>query len=277
MVIEALFRRLPLFKGKARLARLLFRKAIQSKKDILVHGKYNCHYMLPNLTENISFDIFIDGIYEKTTSDFLSKKIPSNGVFLDLGANIGAIALPLLKGRPDIKLVGVEASPWVFKYLQKNVRLNNFENLTLINKALFHEDDKELKFYSPTDKFGKGSLSPVFTQNAEIIKTITIDSIVAEQKLAKVDFIKIDVEGYEYHSFRGGCKLLSGKHAPDIVFEFVDWAERGAGLECGSAQSLLIDYGYTLYKMDQAGCYHPIGGIIKSGSELLLATKRGYK
>jgi FkbM family methyltransferase len=44
-------------------------------------------------------------------------------------------------------------------------------------------------------------------------------------KVNKVNFIKIDVEGYEYTVFKGGKELLSQDDAPDIFLEFVDWAE----------------------------------------------------
>jgi hypothetical protein len=85
---------LPLFKGKQTLARLLFKKAIANKKNFWVRGKQDCEYLLPNLIENIGFEIFINGIYEEETSDFFADKIPLNGVFLDLGANIGAVSIP---------------------------------------------------------------------------------------------------------------------------------------------------------------------------------------
>lgn len=37
-------------------------------------------------------------------------------IMLDLGANIGAIAISVSKLRPDIKIVCLEASPWVFDF-----------------------------------------------------------------------------------------------------------------------------------------------------------------
>jgi FkbM family methyltransferase len=275
-LIEKLFRKLPLFKGKQTLARLLFRKSVANKRSFWVRGKQNCEYLLPNLIENIGFEIFINGVYEEETSDFFADAIPLNGVFLDLGANIGAISIPLIKKRKDIKVVCVEAAPWIFTFLQKNLDRNHATNTIAINKALYYTDNEEINFYSQDDKFGKGSLSPVFSDEIIKVKTIKIDSLLKELNISKPDIIKIDVEGYEYHVFKGATELLSRKDAPDIVFEFVDWAEENAkGIAVGAAQKILIDMGYRIYHFNkQKKQMKESVDILKKGFFMLFATKK---
>ncbi|HEY6435971.1 MAG TPA: FkbM family methyltransferase, partial [Ignavibacteriaceae bacterium] len=197
-MLQQLIRVLPNFKGKRRLIKFLYKEIVESGKNIRVNGKYGISYILPNLKESISFDIFVNGIYEKETYSFLSNLIPQNGVFLDLGANIGSITLPLIKNRPDIRCVCVEAAPWIFDYLQKNITTNIVsDKITLVNMALLDRDNQSLPFFSPKDQFGKGSLSPVFTKEAIMVTSITVDSLVLQYQLDKVDTIKIDIEGYE--------------------------------------------------------------------------------
>jgi FkbM family methyltransferase len=272
--MDALFRKLPLFRGKYRLARLLFKKDLASRKDLLVKGKYGCSYLLPNLIENISQEIFFNGIYEKTTSDFFVKRLPPGGVFLDLGANIGAISIPLYQQRKDCRIVCVEAAPWLFPYLQKNLALNGFKDFTLVNKALFNTDNEEIDFYSPDEKFGKGSLSPTYTDKAVKVRTTRLDTLLVHLELPKVDIIKIDVEGYEYPVFQGAEKLLAGKDAPDIFFEFEDWAEEAARLAPGSAQTYLQKMGYRLFRLDNHAAPQPLSQALTKGSTMLLATKK---
>jgi FkbM family methyltransferase len=249
--MDKLFRSLPPFKGKERLARLLLADTIKNKTDVEVTGRHNCTYLLPNIQENVGFDIFINGEYEPEIQELIYRLLPANGCFLDLGANIGSIIVPAAKRRPDIKSVAVEAAPWIFNYLAKNISKNSLSNVHLVNNALFDEDDKELDFFSPHDKYGKGSLSPVFTKEGVKVKTIKIDTLVKNLGLTKVDLVKIDVEGFEYFVFKGAERLLSGQDAPVIIFEFVDWAEKHAmELEAGSAQRLLQEMGYLLYEID---------------------------
>jgi FkbM family methyltransferase len=274
--MRSIFRQLPEFKGKLRLAKFLFGKNRKKAKDIWINGKYGCTYLLPNLIEDVSFEIYINGIYEESTSDFLSERIPPGGVFLDLGANIGAILTPLSRRRNDIKIVCVEASPRIFGYLEKNLAANGLMDISKINKALYYTDNDELDFFSPDEKFGKGSLSPVFTNEAQKVATIRLDTLVGQLLLPKVDMIKIDVEGYEYHVFKGAETLMSGNEAPDIIFEFVDWAERNAiGISVGDAQRLLRSYGYRIFYFNEnRKAMDEVKEIIVKGFHILYATKK---
>jgi len=275
--MNELFRRLPLFKGKERLARFFLRRSIREKIDFWVVGKHDCTYLLPNILENVGFDIYINGEYEGDIQDLLYRLIPPKGCFLDLGANIGSIVIPLSKRRPDIQSIAVEAAPWIFNYLERNVFTNKLGNVQLVNKALFNKDDWELDFFSPQDKFGKGSLSPVFTKEGVKVKTIKIDTLVKEFHLKKVDVIKIDVEGFEYFAFNGGEELLSGADAPVIIFEFVDWAEKQAmGLEAGAAQRLLIEKGYYLYQIKGKKLLKQEDSLTTGASNLIASKKEVF-
>ncbi len=273
--IDGIFRKLPLFRGKDRLAKMLLGAGITEKKNFLIRGKYGCAYMIPNVVENIGFELFINGIYEQATSDFITQQLPRNGVFLDLGANIGAISIPVYEKRKDLTMVCVEAAPWIFSYLEKNLALNQAGKIITVNKALYYTDEETLNFFSPDDKFGKGSLSPVFTDKRVEVKTVKVDSLLKQLKIDRVDMIKIDVEGYEYHAFKGATGLLGRPDAPDIIFEFVDWAEEAAnGTPVGAAQELLKELGYSIYYFGKTGKMQEVPGILKKGFEMLLATKK---
>jgi FkbM family methyltransferase len=273
--LENLFRSLPDFKGKRRLGRYLFKQKIASGADMQVNGKYGCVYKLPHLNEAVAYDIFVNGIYEQETHDFLVKNIPHGSAFLDLGANIGSISIPLCRQRPDINCIGVEAAPWIYEYLQHNITTNGLQNkITCINKALSDREIGELPFYSPRGQFGKGSLSPVFTDTAVMVDTITIDNLLANRRVGNVGMIKIDIEGFEYFAFLGGSKLLQSDKAPDIVFEFVDWAEERANIKKGSAQELLVKWGYKIYDMEEGPGLKAMSQVLTEGSTLLFATKR---
>ena len=277
MFLNGLIRSLPDFKGKRRLVRFLTKAEIERSSDTVISGRFGCKYLLPNIKESVSFEIFCNGIYEADTNAFLYKLLPANGVFLDLGANIGSVTIPLLKRRPDLQCICVEAAPWIFDYLRKNRDINfSNESIELINKALLDRDNVVLPFYSPKEKFGKGSLSPVFTDVGIPVTSITVDSIVKEFKLSRVDTIKIDIEGFEYFAFKGAESLLSGPNAPDILFEFVDWAEKKAGVETGQAQRFLLERGYTLYIPDKDQL-KKTEKVVTEGTEMLFASKKQDK
>jgi FkbM family methyltransferase len=228
----------------------MFSKSIKDKNNLLVAGRLGSRYLVPNLKENIGFEIFINGIYERDTIEFIASRLPAGATLLDIGANIGAITIPVSKLRNDIKIVCIEAAPWIFSVLNKNISLNGFSNrVSLVNKAVSDQDNLTVNFYSPQDQFGKGSLSAVFTNEGVSVSTITLSSILAANQ--NVSFIKVDVEGHEYAVFAGGKNHLIAEDAPDVLFEFVDWAESNAGFAPGDAQRLLMSFGYRLYIFDR--------------------------
>jgi hypothetical protein len=115
--IHTLFNFLPLFKGKLCLAKLFI---INKKNEREVITPKGIRYCLPNLEEVVSLELYVNGVYEKDTIEFICNSIPKNGVFIDVGANIGAICLEVAIARPDITVYAFEASPKVFSYLKNN-------------------------------------------------------------------------------------------------------------------------------------------------------------
>ena len=273
--IGQLARRFGEFKGKRRAARVLLAPYISSAKNIEIKGKYDCSYVLPNINEPIAFDLFIDGIYEIETHNFLLSVMPPNAVYMDIGANIGSIAIPLCKRRADIQCVAVEASAWVYGYLVNNVRRNNLEkSITCINNAITDTAEGYVSFYTNENVFGKGSMSAVFSKEAIQVKRTTFQEIIDLYKFPRVDVIKIDIEGFENFAFKGGEKLLTSEEAPLILFEFVNWAEEHAGIQPGEAQRTLKNWGYTLYLLQPDGSLQKQDTVIEEGSAMLVASKK---
>lgn len=266
-----------MFKGKMRLARLYYKKLISNAKDVIVKGHNDIIYKLPNLTETIGEEIFVNGYYEKEIIDLILRNLDKGQTFLDLGANIGAITLPIAKEKPYIKIFCVEASAKMFEYLSFNIQLNNFRNVGTINNALSDLDDLQLSFYAPSEKYGKGSLSPVFTNEIETVDSISVDTLISRYSIENVGVIKIDVEGYEYCVFKGARNLLTSKNAPKIVFEFVDWAEASAkGLKPGMAQEILREFGYTIFTIENSNRGFELvraNEVFYNGDKMFFATK----
>ncbi|MEO6932457.1 MAG: FkbM family methyltransferase [Chitinophagaceae bacterium] len=243
-----LLQSLPEFRGKNRLGKFLLKNFIATERDKVMTGSKGTRFRVPNFAEPIGFSILVNGAHEKETSDFILNYIKPNGTFVDIGANIGAITVAVSAVRKDLTVLCVEASPKVFRYLEENVKLNNLVNCKLVNKAISDADGQKVSFFSPADQHGKGSLSPVFTDKAEEVETITVDTLLSSQLTKPVDFIKIDIEGFEYFAFKSGEKVFGRPDAPVILFEFIDWAESNArGLTPGDSQRLIMKYGYFIY------------------------------
>jgi FkbM family methyltransferase len=265
ITIHDFFNFFPLFKGKLRLAKLLITNK-KSERDFITPNGIS--YCVPNLEEVVSLELYVNGIYEKDTIEFICNSIPQNGVFIDVGANIGVICLEVAIARPDITVYAFEASPRVFSYLKKNKDKNNANNLYIYNLAIHEENNTELPFFSTLNQNGKGSFSPVFTDIPELVKTIRLDKFFKVNNILP-NLIKVDVEGYEFLVFKS---LSDYKHLnkTTILFEFVDWAEDLAKFKLGAAQAYLLEQGYELTSFSTG---RPILKEIIFGSEMICAVK----
>ncbi|MCI0391796.1 MAG: FkbM family methyltransferase [Acidobacteria bacterium] len=262
--------------GKARLARRLLGSSLQSR-NIIIKGRDGATFLVPSLREPIGFYLLVDGVYEVKAIDFALERMKPGSVFIDVGANIGAFAIPAaLKVGPKGCVIAIEPSPQVFPFLKKNVALNGLSNVRLIQCAAFNSDGQTVPFYeAPVDRFGMGSLGSQFEANPVPVLTHTLDYLLDEHMIGQVDVIKVDVEGFEAAVFRGAEKILTGNKPPVVVFEFCDWAEdRVPGGRIGAAQRALRDWGYRIWRLD--GLLRgnpPLAEVLTRGFEILVAIK----
>jgi hypothetical protein len=120
--------------GKTRLGRMLLRPFIGIKPASL-GDRQRCSYVLPSYAEPIAQHLFTYGAYESATLKFSVNCLPEDGVLIDVGANIGALAIPIAKGRPNASVVCIEADPELHRLLQENVR-NNAHSIELPTTVL---------------------------------------------------------------------------------------------------------------------------------------------
>ena len=224
--------------GKTRAARYALRPFLHGE-NALLSDRAGRKYLVPSLREPMALHLVIDGMYEPETLEFLASRTGPGSTFVDVGANIGLFAIPMARrvGAAG-RVVAIEASPRIFPYLAHNVAANQSPNVRLWNVAASDAQVPALAFYeAPATHFGMGSIGPQFDAAPVSVPATTLDYVLAEENIAHVDVLKVDVEGYESAVFRGAARLLNGARPPVIVFEFCDWAEaRIPGSQTGDAQ-----------------------------------------
>src|SRR5205814_10638514 len=109
--------------GKTRLARAALRPFLKSGMTC-IPDRFGNVLRLPSLEEPISVDLFAFGVYEPNTLRAILHHLRRSGVFVDVGANVGALSLPVAAYRPDAHIVCVEADPQIVTLLQRNVTEN---------------------------------------------------------------------------------------------------------------------------------------------------------
>jgi FkbM family methyltransferase len=254
--------------GKARLGRMLLRP-FMSRKPAVLKDRTGNMYVMPSYAEMIALEIFTFGLYERDLVKAIISFLPKGGTFIDIGANVGALTIPVAKALPCVSIICIEADPKLHLLLQQNVDRNNCKQVQVISCVVGSKDGQSVAFYqAPDDRFGMGSLGPQFNAAPIMLKQRSLDCILEDLHLDRVDVVKMDVEGAELNVLRGARRLLASKRPPVLFFEFCDWAEqRIAGQKPGDAQSFLFGNGYRLFCLEKGG---------NIGQELLTPLRHGF-
>ena len=141
--------------------------------------------------------------------------------FIDIGAHTGQITLEAARivGKEG-KVFSFEPHPNTFAQFQQNVGLNNFNNITECNFGL---GDEVGKFYVEVIDENNAGMNRISKNNSSniAVEVKTLDDYLLTTDIKSLDFIKVDVEGFEYKALKGGEKTLLKWH-PILFIELDD-------------------------------------------------------
>jgi len=217
--------------------------------------------MRVDLASIIGRTLYFDGSYEPGIAQFLSRTLQPGWVVIDGGANVGELSLRMaqLVG-PRGNVFSVEPSPTTFAALADNIELNASKNIVAIRAGIaraagttqFHlrADVHSLasSIYSPSD----AKAEPID------IELISIDQLVDEHRLDRVNLIKLDVEGAELEALAGARKTLSTSNKPTLIVEYNYQVASHAGWRLADLRTMLHEFGYSLSVIDQGGRLAPL-------------------
>lgn len=178
----------------------------------------------------------------------LLKIIQPGDVCWDIGANIGFYTCLLASRVENVgTVVAFEPALRTCGYLRENVSLNQFANVTVVNKGLSDKVEQRHLYYAEAG-LTEGTASLKYTNGRSASERVTLDTIDnLTRELRIPNFIKIDVEGYQLEVLRGGEQCLKA-HAPLLMAELKDVGETNRAL-FGEIENYVADLGYQLYEI----------------------------
>jgi hypothetical protein len=201
-----------------------------------VTDRLGLSYRVPDLHDPVAFDLLVNGVHQPEVLAVVLELLPEHGVFLDLGAGLGAFSLPAAcRTGQGGRVLALEASPTLFGCLRANAAINGLGNVTA-----------EQCGFSALDR----------TQ---------LDQMLIDANLRHVDVVKIDVKGRE-HKVLGATRTLLDRAQPP-AFVFTSSARP-------DAQRLLMEWGYTLWSV--AGYRRrraPLTAPLTSGESTIVAKR----
>jgi len=184
-----------------------------------------------DLREGIDFSIYLLGGFENRTLDLYAEVVRPGDIVLDIGANIGSHTLPLarLVGESG-RVIACEPTRYAIGKMRATIALNPdlAPRITVLQYMLTADANAGLApaIYSSWPLFGKeealhrdhgGRLME--TTGAA---TSTLDAVVRDLGIRKVDVIKIDVDGNEQSVLQGASETLL-RNRPLILMELAPY------------------------------------------------------
>ncbi len=180
--------------------------------------------------------------------DAAGLRTASRDVVLDVGANIGMIAIALVKHGWYRQAIAFEPEPYNFRLLRHNVLQNGLDGTIACREVALssHCGEGDLvvcqgnsgaHFMQAAPEIGTTAVAaPVSLR----VKTATCDEILAAEfghLVDRVGLVWLDIEGHESHFFRGSSRLLA--QGVPVVSEFYPQAIERAGFSPGEYRDLV--------------------------------------
>jgi FkbM family methyltransferase len=214
-------------------------------------SKYGQFCLIEN--DLISNCINAYGFWEEHLYSLYSQIIKEDFIVLDGGANLGFHTVQFAKLANKGKVYAFEPQNLIYNVLSTNILINNLSNIVEQHR-LGLSDSKSIETFTSMENPGVtmgeycinwGGRGFTEKDGGEEATTITIDSF----NLPKLNFIKLDIQGFEYKALMGGINTIKN-NMPTIFIENYD------GM-CGEHQieqerapiDLLLNLGYTGYRL----------------------------
>ncbi|MGH9151956.1 MAG: FkbM family methyltransferase [Acidimicrobiales bacterium] len=158
---------------------------------------------------SLSARYWISRDHAKEDRDFLRSCLKQGDVVVDVGANIGILALTAatLVGRSG-RVVAIEPNERVFSFLRENVRLNRMGHVECLRCAIGSSTTMLAMTDVRSDDFNAVVPgNPLRAVAAQMVRCRTLDDVIPPDE--DVALLKIDVEGFELPVLRGATAVLS--------------------------------------------------------------------
>lgn len=217
--------------------------------------------MLASMPNNFSsFAMYAGGSRDPEFWRFIQRWVKPGGVFVDAGANIGAYTIPAaqLVGAAG-KVISFEAHPVTFGFLQRSIALNGFTNVLPHNQALGAEPGHVTMAFDTTNP-GETHVAADGTLAGRDVPMVTLDQALAALQVLNVDYLKVDVEGFELPVLRGAAGTIAASPGIAVQTELVERHAARYGHRLADIESLLRGLGLTPHRAGHDGTPSPIAG-----------------
>jgi FkbM family methyltransferase len=193
-------------------------------------------------------------VYEKGEIAFVRKTLKPGMTLLDIGANVGlysAIGSHAV-GREG-RVIAFEPDPDTFRYLEATVQANGNGNVQMFPYAATDQEGVARLYTSSTNRGDNRLYDNELRDGSIEVRTVRLDEFLPTVNAHRLDFVKIDVQGYEGHALGGLGETIKRSPAIVLMSEFWPHGLTHAGTHPLRFLEMLESFGLTLHELNPAG------------------------
>lgn len=216
----------------------------------------------------ISRPILLIGEYERNVSELVASLVKENSRFLDVGANIGYFSLLAASRHESVRVFSFEPDPDNVRLLKTSIAFNGFESRITVYPCAVSDRNETLSFSNLGNEKNLGArftaksrdiLESRATGKGTLFREVQAVCLDEFLKNEQFDVVKVDIEGYEPHAFKGMFNLLR-KNRPTVVTEFAPGTiEHITRTDPLDLLKLFVHLGYSLNVIGESGALLEFG------------------
>lgn len=189
-----------------------------------------------------------EGSFEFSEQAFLWSFLREGDIFLDVGAHCGLFSALASQVIGDGgRVLAFEPNPDVLPFLMANTQRDRVEIHAV---ALSDASGEAMLWQGGASDTALSSIAYELSNSKHsMVKTQTLDDLLAALGIGQVALAKVDVEGSELRLFRGAKETLKKKSVLAFVVEFTEENMRKSGYSALQLAAQLIECGYQPYKL----------------------------
>lgn len=189
----------------------------------------------------------------------LAPFIPQDGVVIDVGAHSGQHMKIFARLASAGHVYAFEPGGYALSILKRVVRYRGLGNVTILPVGMSDKVTTET-LHVPIKQSGSlgfglshiGEIDDGRATASETIHLTTLDHFVKEQGLTRVDFVKVDIEGWEMHFLKGALTTIA-ELRPIMFIEIIEQMLTRVGASPDEVFDLFAANNYVAFENPEYG------------------------
>lgn len=194
--------------------------------------------------EGVAYALIYTERFEDEVINTIRERVRRDMTCLDIGANLGLMAIEMAAKGADV--YAFEPDHYNYHLLKRNLRANRLNASTFNIAMLNHGGYTE--FYYDHKNLGNHSVAASNIEQPSG-RTHVFCSSIDEFFKTKIDFIKVDTQGCDYHVLKGGTQSIMKWH-PEMIVEYYPKGLLNMGILPGRLLEFISELGYEYETID---------------------------